>query len=213
MTIKQSDSANRAAPSESFDLTLPQQSELLGLARAAIECYLESGQMLAATTNDPDLRRRRGAFVTLRNRLNLSDLDCEGLILPAEGHLRGCVGHVDPDYPLYVMVQEMAVKAATRDPRFAPMILPDLDDIRIEISVMSPLETVDDVDDIEVGEHGLLIDQAGRRGVLLPAVPVSRDWSRGEFLQNLCLKAGLPLSAWQNLGSLRMFTTVSFAEP
>ena len=213
MTLQQSDSADHAAVPAAFDLTQKQQSELLRLARAAIECYLETGQMLAATTSDPGLRRRSGVFVTLRTRSNLSDLDCEGLILPAEGHLKGCVGHVDPDFPLYAMVQEMAVKAATRDPRFAPMILPELDDIQIEISVMSPLETVEELDDIEVGTHGLLIDQAGRRGVLLPKVPVSRDWTRGEFLQNLCLKAGLPLSAWQELRALRKFTTISFSEP
>lgn len=213
MTIQQSESAERAVGPDTFDLSLKQQSELLELARAAVTCYLDSGQILAANTQDPVLRRRCGAFVTLRMRGNFSDLDCDGLQLPAEGHLRGCVGHVDADYPLYVMVQEMAVKAATRDPRFTPMILPDLEDVRIEISVMSPLETVEDVDDIEIGKHGLLIDCAGRRGVLLPKVPVSRDWSRGEFLQNLCIKAGLPLSAWQDLRSLRKFTTITFSEP
>jgi len=178
------------------DLTQTQHQELLSLARTTIEEYLKTGNVPHYEPSDPVLARRSGAFVTLR----------EG------DDLRGCIGHLRADMPLYQRVQEMAVAAATSDPRFPPLTIDELDEVNIEISVLSPLCRLTDTQQIEVGTHGLVILQAGRQGVLLPQVPVEEGWDRGEFLENLCLKAGLMHNCWASQATLYAFTAVAFGE-
>ncbi len=126
--------------------------------------------------------------------------------------LRGCIGHLRADMPLHQCVQELAVAAATSDPRFPPLTIDELDQVNVEISVLSPLYRLTDTQQIEVGTHGLVILQAGRQGVLLPQVPVEEGWDRGEFLENLCLKAGLMQNCWTKQATLYAFTAVVFEE-
>jgi AmmeMemoRadiSam system protein B/AmmeMemoRadiSam system protein A len=178
------------------DLSEAQQEELLGLARAAIAKHLETGQTPNLETDDPVLARRSGAFVTLRKG----------------EELRGCIGHMWIDTPLAQVVQQMAVSAATADPRFPPLTPEELDEISLEISVLSPMRRVTDLEQIEVGSHGLVIMQNGRQGVLLPQVPVEQGWNREEFLENLCLKAGLPDDCWIDRPTLYSFTAIVFGE-
>jgi hypothetical protein len=186
------------------ELTAAQQEALLQLARTTIKEYLETGQSSNYQTDDPVLARRSGVFVTLRKHSESSGAE--------ERDLRGCIGHMWADTPLYKIVQEMAVSAATADPRFPPITAEELDQVSIEISILSPLRRITDTEQIEVGRHGLMIVRQGQRGVLLPQVPVENNWNREEFLENLCLKANLPPDCWTEHSTLYAFTAVVFEE-
>ncbi|MCK4473468.1 MAG: AmmeMemoRadiSam system protein B, partial [Anaerolineae bacterium] len=140
------------------DLTEARREELLALARTTIEEYMETGHVPNYETDDPVLARRSGVFITLKEH----------------GELRGCIGHTQADQPLYQVVQQMAVAAATEDPRFSPLTQGELADVTIEISVLSPFRRVTDVEQVQVGTHGLMIFQDGHQGLLLPQVPVEQ---------------------------------------
>jgi AmmeMemoRadiSam system protein A len=107
-------------------------------------------------------------------------------------------------------VRDTAVSAASRDPRFPPVTNEELNQLSIKISILSPLVQVEDILEIEVGVHGVMIIHAGRRGILLPQVPVERGWNRKTFLENVCLKAGLPPDTWKEKPDLYSFTTLDF---
>jgi AmmeMemoRadiSam system protein A len=177
-------------------LTEPQQEELLALVRTTIAEYLETGRLPAYETDDPALARRSAAFVTLKQL----------------GELRGCIGHTWADLPLYQAVQQTAVSAATEDPRFPPLTPEELSEITVEISVLSPFRRLTDTEDVEVGTHGLMIFKDDRRGLLLPQVPVEQGWDRAEYLDNLCLKAGMPVDCWKERATLYAFTALVFGE-
>ena len=178
------------------DLTESRREELLTLARTAIAEYLETEQIPDYETHDVVLSRRAGAFVTLEEN----------------GELRGCIGHTRGDQPLYQVVQQMAVAAATEDPRFPPLKPEELDQVTLEISVLSPFRRVTDTGQIQVGTHGLMIFANGYQGLLLPQVPVEQGWDREEFLENLCLKAGLAPDCQARQPALYAFTAIVFGE-
>jgi len=178
------------------DLTEARREELLTLARTAIAEYLKTGEIPEYETDDPLLNRRSGAFVTLREN----------------SELRGCIGHTRGDQPLYQVVQQMAVAAATEDPRFPPLKPEELDQVTLEISVLSPFRRVTDTGQVQVGTHGLMIFADGHQGLLLPQVPVEQGWDREEFLENLCLKAGLAPDCQARQPALYAFTAIVFGE-
>lgn len=179
------------------DITPARRAALLALARDTIAAYLADGSVMEFHTDDPELQRPLGAFVTLK----------------ANGQLRGCIGHLRGDRPLYAMVQAMAIAAATEDPRFPPLTADELAAVTIEISVLSPLRRLEDVAAIEVGRHGLMLDYGGQQGVFLPQVPVEQGWDRGQYLDHLCLKAGLFAGCWRDDAAvLYTFTAVVFGE-
>lgn len=134
----------------------------------------------APGTDDP-LSRRSPAFVTLRRG----------------DQLRGCIGHLEADRPLAEVVARAAVAAAFEDPRFPPVTAAELEDLAVEISVLGPMQPVRDPSTIEVGRHGLVVQSGRRRGLLLPQVAPEWGWDRETFLEQLCLKAGLPRGAWR----------------
>ena len=177
-------------------LSLDQQEELLTLARSTITEYLKTDHLSEYWSEDPILTRRSGVFVTLKQ----------------QGQLRGCTGNLRSNLPLIRAVQEMAVSAATSDPRFPQLTLEELEQVSIEISILSPLKRITEFEQIEVGTHGLVIIHAGQRGVLLPQVPVEQGWDREVFLENLCLKAGLPPDCWTEKPTLYTFTALVFDE-
>jgi AmmeMemoRadiSam system protein A len=112
--------------------------------------------------------------------------------------LCGCIGTLSRATPLYRVVQEMSIGAATRDPRFAPLELGDLADLAVEISVLGLFERVDRPPaGIEIGQHGLAVRGSATRGLLLPQVAIHARWSAAEFLGATCRKAGLAEDAWQ----------------
>ncbi len=206
-----------------------QQGQLLTFAREAIITYLQNGCFSNQPVEDPMLRRCAGVFVTLwryehpHSHKPPQPKTIEALASPLkptplpdvprpEKRLRGCIGHVWPDTPLYEVVQEMAVAAATRDPRLPPVTPEEVGQLRLEISVLSPLYSVTELKQIKVGIHGLLLTQGKQRGLLLPEVPVERGWGRETFLAALCRKAGLPRHAWPEQAILYTFTTLKFGE-
>lgn len=174
-----------------------ERSALLQLAHATLERYLTLGDAPVVQPEEPGLWQRRAAFVTLEK----------------QGELRGCIGDLVGQRPLYLSVQWAALSAALADRRFPPVTAEELPEISVEISVLSALQEVSDVLEIEVGKHGLLIVQGDRRGVLLPQVAVDEGWDRQALLSALCQKAGLPEDAWQDEDSvLYSFTAEVFGD-
>jgi AmmeMemoRadiSam system protein A len=163
---------------------------LLQVAREAIRSCLAQGPSPEATARGPGheargtadrLSRRSAAFVTLRRG----------------DELRGCIGHVEADRQLADVVARSAVAAATEDPRFTPVTAGELDQISIEISILGPMQAVSDPSTIDIGRHGLVVHSGTKRGLLLPQVPTEMGWDRRTFLEQLCVKAGLPKGAWR----------------
>ncbi len=128
------------------------------------------------------MREKLGAFVTLK----------------MNGRLRGCIGHIIGDRPLWKTIIKMAAQAAFNDPRFPPLRKTELDKIHMEISILSPLQPVDDPGKIVPGRHGLLIRKKGASGLLLPQVATEWGWDRKTFLSHTCRKAGLPDKCWKD---------------
>jgi AmmeMemoRadiSam system protein A len=172
------------------------QQFLLRLARRALEESVRHDSLPEVEAPPGPLREKCGAFVTLHKM----------------GRLRGCIGYIESLKPLYQTVCECAMAAALRDPRFDAVTPEDLPFLHVEISVLSPLVEITP-DQVEVGRHGLLISRGGQRGVLLPQVPVEWKWTREQFLEETCLKAGLPPDAWRHGAKIQAFTAQVFGEP
>ena len=180
-----------------FTLTVEEQGILLKTARVVIGCRLEGARYEGQQTATPSLKRLCGAFVTLR----------------ADGHLRGCIGHVLATRSLIETVEEVAVAAAFQDPRFPPLGDDEFGGIEIEISVLSPLRRITDISEIEVGAHGILIRQGHRSGLLLPQVATEQHWDRERFLANTCRKAGLAQNCWKSREcEIEIFSAIVFGE-
>ena len=172
-----------------MSLTIEEKRTLLHIARSAIVSVLEKKTLPQLKNQLEALNRRSGVFVTLR----------------IGEDLRGCIGYIEPLFPLADATREVAVKAALEDPRFMPLTLSELNKITIEMSVLSPLSKLEDVEKIEIGTHGLVIDAGYRRGLLLPQVATEYRWDRKQFLKQTALKAGLPPDAWKQK-EIKLFT-------
>lgn len=177
-------------------LTGLEQKELLKIARETIIEYVTRQKIPPVVATAPGLNLHSGCFVTIKQK----------------GELRGCIGNFVSEQPLYQLVQEMAVSAATRDPRFYPMKNDDLADFALDISVLSPLEKITSVEEIHVGIHGIYIVKGNYHGVLLPQVATEYHWNRDQFLQHTCVKAGLPKDAWQGECDIYIFSAQVFGE-
>ncbi len=172
------------------------QKFLLDLARTSIVSYVTNQTLPETETGSKELSSASGCFVTIT----------------AGGGLRGCIGNFISDKPLYRLVQEMAVSAAVKDPRFYPMQPADLQSFELEISVLSPLRKISSVEEIEVGTHGIYLEKNYSRGVLLPQVAVEYGWDRDTFLGQTCLKAGLRPHDWQDGTDIFIFSAQIFRE-
>ncbi|MGQ9707582.1 MAG: AmmeMemoRadiSam system protein B [bacterium] len=182
---------------ESSGLTEAEKKGLLEIARRTIEQYVRTGKVPDFQPLSERLKEKRGVFVTLNKRKGL----------------RGCIGYIEPVKPLYLATRDMAISAATEDPRFPPVTADELSEIEIEITVLSPLRRISDPESVVVGRHGLLIRKGFHSGLLLPQVPVEQGWSRKEFLESTCIKAGLPPNAYQDrTAELYVFTGEVFGE-
>ena len=163
-------------------LTTTQKDALLALARGTA-MRAAAGERGAAPGPVPDgLGAPGAAFVTVR----------------VGGELRGCIGTSASRRPLWEVVDDMATAAATRDPRFPPITARDLDDLSVEISVLSPERVIHDASEIEIGRHGLEVRRRMARGLLLPQVATEHRFDRERFLAETCRKAGLPPDAWRD---------------
>ena len=166
-----------------FSLTEAEKGALKDLVRLSIagRLFPDQGVERPAAPNEK-LSRSFGAFVTLT----------------LGGHLRGCIGNVVGDGPLWETVWNMARAAAFEDPRFRPVGPEEFERLSLEISILSPLTQCPDPGLVEVGRHGLLITHRGRSGLLLPQVPLEWGWDREAFLAQTCHKAGLPPDSWKD---------------
>ncbi len=179
-------------------LTNMQRKRLLEIARHTIEEYLKSGEIKNFSEEDKDLLEEKGAFVTLHKT----------------GKLRGCIGNIIASIPLYRTVRDMSIASAANDPRFKPVTLDELEDIEIEISVLSKPQREVNPENIVMGKHGVIVKSGYASGVFLPQVADETGWSREEFLSNLCAhKAGLSADAWKDKDTeLYTFTAEVFNE-
>lgn len=160
---------------KTMQLNKQEQCTLLQWARASLEEYLKNGNKIKVEPTTEKLKEKRAVFVTLKRY----------------GQLRGCIGRIVADKPLCESVVQVAIDSAVSDPRFSKVTADELDSISIEISVMSPFTKVENLDEIKVGTHGLMIKKGFSSGLLLPQVPTEYGWDKKAYLEQLCRKAGL----------------------
>jgi AmmeMemoRadiSam system protein A len=189
-----SSTALGAETSSPGEYSQEERALLLGLAHDSILAALENRE-ISLEPPSPHLAEPRGAFTSL----------C------LHGGLRGCVGYVLPVSSVYRAVADTARAAAFEDTRFDPVTLEEAQQLKIELSILSPPQPIT-AEEIEIGRHGLLISMAGYRGLLLPQVPVEHHWDRVTFLEQTCRKAGLPRDAWEKGANIEAFTAEVFGE-
>ncbi|MBN1901129.1 AmmeMemoRadiSam system protein A [Candidatus Sumerlaeota bacterium] len=168
-----------------FFLSPEEEANLLRISRYTMEKWVRetkypSEKEIESFSITPGIQEKSGVFVSLHKL----------------GELRGCIGYITGTIPLFQAVIENTVNAASKDSRFPPVQEDELDMIGIEISVMTPLQPVDDINMIEVGRDGLVIEKGFHQGLLLPQVATEWGWDRKEFLEQTCRKAGLPADAY-----------------
>ncbi|MCB9757472.1 MAG: AmmeMemoRadiSam system protein B [Candidatus Omnitrophica bacterium] len=179
-------------------LNLEQKKQLLTLARQTIENYVTEHKVKNIQIDDARLSYPQGAFVTIHKN----------------GQLRGCIGHIVSDEPLQKTVRDMAIAAATQDPRFSAVRAEELKSIDLEISVLSRPWRIKDIGEIQMGVHGVIISKGRAHGVFLPQVATETQWSKEKFLSELCSqKANLPANCWQDPAThIEIFTADVFGE-
>jgi MEMO1 family protein len=168
-----------------FKLTGEDKSALLKIARNAIREYVKNGSVTETDKKmlSPNLLIPAGAFVTLTER----------------GELRGCIGSFQASEPLYSIVRSMAIEASSRDPRFEPVKTSEVDQLKIEISVLTPMKKIKSIDEIELGKHGIYIKKGNKSGTFLPQVATDTRWSREEFLGHCAQdKAFIGWDGWKS---------------
>jgi uncharacterized protein len=173
----------------------PDRRLLLQLAREAITAHVASAPLPEPVMSGV-LARPGGAFVSIHNR----------------GELRGCIGHIEANDPIGRVVLRCAVAACSADPRFPVVTAAELPALDIELSLLGGLEPITGATDIEIGHHGLVVEQGSSRGLLLPQVAVEWRWSPETFLAQTCHKAGLPLDAWKKGARIWRFEAEVFGE-
>lgn len=163
------------------------RSAILNIARTAV-AEEAADQPLATPAASPDL----------------PDLDVSGLFvtLHVSGALRGCIGFLELQGTVEQTLREAAVRAATADIRFPPLEADELEDMTVDVTLLGPLEPLGDPTDFTIGLHGLVLEYAGRRGLLLPQVAVDHSWDKTQFLEGLCRKTMVPTDAWKLPGAV-----------
>jgi AmmeMemoRadiSam system protein B/AmmeMemoRadiSam system protein A len=185
-----------AVPLFADPLLAADKKALLKIARQTLQRFLSTETIPLARNLPARLRVPQGAFVTLKQH----------------GELRGCIGHLTPDFPLSLVTGWMAVQAGMNDPRFPAVTLNELSGLEIEISAMTPMKPVAKSSEIVVGRDGVVIQKGGRSAVFLPQVATEQGWGLSEMLDNLSLKAGLPRDAWKSGAQFRVFQADVFGE-
>jgi AmmeMemoRadiSam system protein A len=167
---------------------------LLEIARETMSAHVANMPIPQRDVKSPRLLEKNGCFVTIK----------------VNGELRGCIGNFTSDKPLHLLVEDMAISAATKDPRFYPMKKDDLGNFDLEISVLSPLRKIASIEEIQVGVHGLYLEKNFTRGVLLPQVAVEYGWDRETFLAKTSIKAGMKADDWKEGADIYIFSAEVF---
>ncbi len=183
---------------ETNELDKQEQQKLISIAKHSVETFIKTGEKPQISNDFSRLEKHLGAFVTLRKN----------------GQLRGCIGRFQPDVPLYEVVRDMAIAAASEDHRFKPVTAEEFDDLKYEVSVLSPLQKIDSWEDIDLGRQGVQIRQGVHSGVFLPQVAKENNWDLDTFMSILCTqKAGLSSDCWKDLQTeIYVFTAQVFGE-
>jgi len=176
-------------------ITPEDQQRLLALARRALEARVRR-QPPPRAERGGALEWARGAFVTIHCR----------------GDLRGCLGRIETEAPLADTIVHLAGSVSDSDPRFEPVSARELEAIDVEISVLTPEREIHSIAEIEVGRHGLIVEQGARRGLLLPQVATEYGWDAQTFVSHTCLKATLPADAWRQDARILIFEAQVFGE-
>jgi AmmeMemoRadiSam system protein A len=177
-----------------------EQTKLLAWVRATIEAAVRDQPQMEIRDEELSdrLRAPHGVFVTLKKA----------------GELRGCIGRMDFERPLWSNALKAAVASALEDPRFPPVTPSELGDISIEISILNPPEDLPQPEMFDVTRHGIIIEKGWRHGLFLPKVAVEQGWDATKTLEMVCWKAGLPADAWRDPSArLQVFTAFDFGEP
>jgi len=181
-----------------FYLTNSDKRDLLNIARITIESYISENKLtqLKSETFSDAIQAKCGAFVTLK----MND------------QLRGCIGTFDQEEPLFEVVQQMAMTSSTQDIRFVPVSKSELQDIIIEISVLTPLKKIESIKEIELGKNGIYIKKGNRSGTFLPQVATETGWSLNEFLGHCSRdKAGIGWDGWKD-AEIYIYEAIVFSE-
>lgn len=182
-----------------MEISQEEKEYLLKLARQTISSIFSPSEKKPEPDYEkfPVLKSRSGTFVTITKK----------------GRLRGCIGYIESNRPLFETIQDAARSAALNDPRFNPLTSEELQEIDLEISILSEPFPMKSYDDIVVGEHGLILEEAGMRGLLLPQVPIEHKMNKEEYLDAICNKTGFHSSLWrEKLLNISLFTATVFAE-
>ena len=171
------------------------EKPLLSIARQALEARVAGDRPPQVLCIGP-LALRCGAFVSIHNG----------------DQLRGCLGRLTPSSPLGTTLVYLGGAVADSDPRFPPVLLDELPSLQMEISLLTPERPVASIDEITVGQHGVIVEVGRSRGLLLPQVAAEYGWDRETFLEQACLKAGLPCEAWKTGARILVFEARIFAE-
>lgn len=178
-------------------LELRHKRALIQTVRSTIEAKLfDSAKTPMPDLEDEIFSQNFGLFVTLT----------------IKGNLRGCIGYVEGIKPIRLAVQDMAVQAAFHDPRFYPLKESEYSGLEVEISILYPLEKVTDIEQIQVGRDGLVMERGFHKGLLLPQVATDHGWDRNRFLNETCRKAGLEGFCWENGATIYKFEAEVFGE-
>ena len=198
MTVRSDSSCMNPGATVTLDPT--QGAWAVSHARTVVESVVNEGSKPQTPASvDPVFEVERGAFVTLRK----------------DEELRGCIGRPLPKQTALTAIRTAAAEAATNDPRFPPVTASELDDILVEVSILTPPQEVASVEpeSITVGRDGLIVEREGRSGLLLPQVPVDQGWDAETFLDRTCQKAGLDAGCWKHSDiTVKRFSAQVFAE-
>lgn len=192
--------SNASSNNQDFKLTKNDKQHLLTIARTSIDQYIrnhEKIKIIDTNSLSASLKTKCGAFVSLH----------------IQGKLRGCIGSFRTDKPLYEVVQEMAIAAATSDYRFNRVTCEEVNSLEIELSVLTPMRKITSIDEIVLGKHGIYIKKGSKAGTLLPQVATDNNWTKEEFL-GYCArdKAGIGWNGWKD-AQIYTYEAIVFSEP
>ncbi len=182
----------------SASLSLEQREKLIEIVKYEVKSAANSNRIESYDSDDPGMNQKSGVFVTLYD---------------SKKQLRGCIGYIESDKPLINTISRAARAAAMSDPRFSPVTPEEVEDLIVDISILSPMRVIDHIEEVAVGVHGLLISRGSYRGLLLPQVATKYKWDRERFLDEACIKAGLSANDWRKQSvEIKVFSAEVFGD-
>ena len=178
-------------------ISFENKKNIILAVRKAVETEIFKKTSFNPDLSDSFFDNKTGIFVTIHKN----------------GKLRGCIGYIEGFMPIREAIYDLALSAAFRDPRFPPLSAEEYQLIDFEISILSPIEKINSIEEIIIGEDGLIITKGMKRGLLLPQVATENNMTKEEFLSHTCMKAGLSPNEWKSSGvQIEKFSAVVLKE-